>query len=158
MAKNTNSVARVLNALEDLELAAQVLDLPASTRTAEKAAEAVGCHVSQIVKSLVFTAEKEKQPILILTSGSNRVNESIIASQINQKVEFANPDFVREKTGFAIGGVAPIGHINPIETFIDRDLLKYDEIWAAAGSPHTVFSIRPDDLVRACKGKIISVC
>jgi len=158
MAKTTNSVTRVLNALEELELAAQVLDLPASTRTAEKAAEAVGCHVSQIVKSLVFTTKKENQPLLILTSGSNRVDENHIASQINQKVKFADPEFVRDKTGFAIGGVAPVGHINPIETFIDRDLLKYDELWAAAGSPHAVFSIRPDELIKACQGKIISVC
>ena len=158
MAKSTDSVSRVLNALEDLELAARVLDLPDSTRTAEKAAEAVGCDVSQIVKSLVFVSDKGSHPILILTSGSNRVDENLIATQINQKVKFADADFVREKTGFAIGGVAPVGHINPIETFIDQDLLKYDEIWAAAGNPHMVFSIGPQDLVKACKGKVISVC
>lgn len=158
MAKSTNSVDRVLNALEELELAARVLDLPASTRTAEKAADAVGCDVSQIVKSLVFVTEGGRQPILILTSGSNRVDEKVITSQIHQKIKFADPDFVRKETGFAIGGVAPVGHINPIKTFIDRDLLKYEEIWAAAGSPHMVFCIRPDDLVRACQGKIISVC
>lgn len=133
----------------------KVLQLPSSTRTAQEAATTIGCEVAQIVKSLLFRT-KDKS-ILILVSGVNRVNEKNIAAKIGEKIEKADADFTREVTGFAIGGIPPVGHRQPIETYIDEDLLKLNEIWAAAGTPNAVFSIHSKDLVELTGGKIISV-
>ncbi|NLP43570.1 MAG: YbaK/EbsC family protein [Peptococcaceae bacterium] len=134
-----------------------VIELPDSTRTAQEAANAIGCTVSQIAKSLIFKGKTSQNPILIIASGTNRVNEKAIKEHIGEKLEKADADFVLEHTGFAIGGIPPVGHKNPISTFIDEDLLQYDEIWAAAGTPNAVFKLTPQILVEITKGSIISV-
>ena len=157
MDQNKPSVQRVLEELDSLNIPTNFLELPQSSRTAKEAAEAVGCHVSQIVKSLVFETENSHKPILVLTSGSNKVNEVVVGTIIGEKINFASVEFVREMTGFAIGGVSPFGLKGKIRTFIDEDLLKKTLIWAAAGSHHTVFSITPEDLVKATRAEVIKV-
>jgi prolyl-tRNA editing enzyme YbaK/EbsC (Cys-tRNA(Pro) deacylase) len=157
MAEKSSSVARVRQAINQLNLPTELKELPGSTRTALEAAEAVNCQVGQIVKSLVFKTIPDNQPLLILTSGSNRVDEKHLSKLIGQKISFAKPDFVRNQTGFAIGGVAPLGLKKEIPTYIDQDLLLFSVIWAAAGSPRTVFSITPQKLVEITDAKIISV-
>jgi len=151
------SAQKIQEALQHLGISSQVLELPQSTRTAAEAAQAVGCAVGQIVKSLVFRGKQTHQPILVLASGANRVNEQALAQLIGEPIEKADADFVREQTGFAVGGVPPIGHIQPLPTYIDKDLLQYEEIWAAAGTPHAVFPLTPADLVRMTGGTVISI-
>jgi prolyl-tRNA editing enzyme YbaK/EbsC (Cys-tRNA(Pro) deacylase) len=151
------SAQRVQDALKEFGLACAVLELPASTRTAQEAAQAVGCQIGQIVKSLVFKGRNTQTPILIVASGSNRVNEQRIAEILCEPVEKADADFIRVRTGFAIGGIPPVGHLEPLKTFIDEDLLSYKEIWAAAGTPHAVFRLRPVDLQLITKGQVISI-
>ena len=102
--------------------------------------------MGQIVKSLIFKGKKTQQPILVATSGANRVNEKKIATLISEPLAKSDADFVREKTGFAIGGIPPVGHVQQIRIFIDEDLLQYNEIWAAAGTPFAVFQLNPADL------------
>jgi len=152
-----SSIQRVQRALEDQGLDCQIRELPESTRTAQEAAEAVGCQLGQIVKSLVFSTITDRQPILVMTSGTNRVDEAKLEDNVGEEIQFASPDFVREKTGFAIGGVAPFGHQGEITTYIDQDLLDYSEIWAAAGSPRAVFRLTPGQLLSSTGGKVIQV-
>lgn len=135
----------------------QVIEFADSTRTAAEAAAAVGCTVGQIAKSLVFRGAASQRPILIITSGSNRVHEKRASKYIGETLEKAGADFVRETTGFAIGGVPPLGHAQPVRTFIDQDLLQYDLIWAAAGHPHAVFCLTPTELVAMTGGTVIKV-
>lgn len=156
MSKKNSSVERVKGVLDTLGISSQVQELPHSTRTAVEAAQAVGSKVAQIVKSLVFISAEEI-PILILTSGSNQVNEKHVGKQIGEKIRFADAAFVREQTGFAIGGVSPYGLTKEIPIYIDRDLLQHDLVWAAAGSSHAVFSINPQDLVETTQASVISV-
>jgi prolyl-tRNA editing enzyme YbaK/EbsC (Cys-tRNA(Pro) deacylase) len=151
------SAQRVQDVLRSFGLQCQVIELPASTRTAREAAQAVGCHVGQIVKSIVFKAGITQKPILIVASGSNRVNEQRIAVMISEPVEKADADFIRVHTGFAIGGIPPVGHLEPLKTFLDEDLLQYPEIWAAAGTPHAVFKITPEDLRRITEGQVVNI-
>lgn len=156
MSKKASSVERVKAALEKLDIPVQFRDLPQSTRTAVEAAEAVQSSVGQIVKSLVFMMGDD-HPVLILTSGSNQVDEKLVSSTLGNKILFANADMVRQHTGFAIGGVSPYGLKREIPIYIDRDLLEHNLVWAAAGSSHAVFSISPQDLVETTGGKVISV-
>lgn len=135
----------------------KVIELSQSTRTANDAASAIGCSVGQIVKSLIFRTKKSSKPILILVSGPNKVNEKSIEIEIGETIEKADANFTKEVTGFAIGGIPPIGHKQKIETFIDEDLLKFDELWSAAGTPHAVFNLKPKDLELITQGKIISI-
>ena len=128
-----------------------------TTRSAQDAARAVGCEVGQIVKSLVFKGKQSRQPVLVVTSGANRVNEKTIGKELAETIKMADPEFVRDVTGFAIGGVPPVGHRQALKIFIDEDLLQYEEIWAAAGTPHAVFKLTPDDLKTITNGKVISV-
>lgn len=151
------SAQRVQDALLVLGLSAQVVELPASTRTAQDAANAVGCGVGQIVKSLIFRGAHNDAPLLVVASGTNRVNENRLAELADQPIAKANADFVRLHTGFAIGGVAPLAHPAPITTFIDVDLLQYDMIWAAGGTPNTVFALSPDDLQTITGGTITTI-
>lgn len=153
----SKSVQRVQDALESLGFSFEVLELPQSTRTAVEAAEAVGCGVEQIVKSLIFRGAHTGKPVLVIASGANRVNEEAVAEIIGEPIKKANADFVREHTGFVIGGVAPVGHLEQLETLIDEDLLQYDEVWAAAGTPHAVFRLRPADLASMSQGKVTGV-
>ena len=131
--------------------------MQATTRTAEDAAQAVGCEIGQIVKSLVFESKQSHRPILVVASGANRVNEKRLAQHISEPVKMAKAEFVREMTGFAIGGVPPLGHRHPLTIFIDEDLLEYEEIWAAAGTPHAVVKLTPDELKMITSGTVISV-
>ena len=154
----TSSIERVRAALSASGLALEAVELDASTRTAQEAADAIGCIVSQIVKSLVFRGKESDEAILVLASGTNRVDEKRMAEVAGEALGRADADFVRSETGFAIGGVAPIGHIKPVKTFIDRDLQQYAEIWAAAGKPNAVFCLTPDDLVALTKGSVVQIC
>lgn len=152
-----SSVKKVQQTLKSLGFSDEIVIFPDSTRTAIEAAQAVGCSVGQIVKSLVFRGMHSQKPVLALVSGANRVNEKRLGSLFDEAIEKADADFVRQHTGFAVGGVPPVGHVAPITTFIDRDLLQYDEIWAAAGSPHAVFRLTPADLQRITGGEIVTL-
>ena len=151
------SAQRVQNALAALGFTLAVVELPHSTRTSAEAAAAVGTQVSQIVKSLIFRAERSDRGVLVLASGSNRVDEAAVAALLGEPIARADPEFVRARTGFAIGGVSPVGHLEPLPTFIDEDLLQYDSLWAAAGTPNAVFKLTPDDLVRLTSGRVARV-
>lgn len=158
MPNNLNTGTRkVEEALKAHGLECQVLNMKETTRSAQDAANSLGCRVEQIVKSLVFMTKKTKKPILIVASGANRVNTKKIRNLLSEPIKMADPDFVRAKTGFAVGGVPPLGHSSPMATFIDEDLLKYREIWAAAGTSNTMFKLSPDNLQKITKGQIISV-
>ena len=135
---------RVRAALAALALDCEVITLPGSTRTAEEAAEAVGCTVGEIAKSLVFrTGERA---VVAIMSGDNRLDTGKLAAALGQSVSQADADFVRAATGFSIGGVPPIGHAAAIPVFMDADLFRFERIWAAAGSPFSVFAIEPPRL------------
>ncbi|MGD2099866.1 MAG: YbaK/EbsC family protein [Desulfobacterales bacterium] len=151
------SAQKVQKALHAFNLSCEVVQMADTTRSASDAARAVGCHVGQIVKSLIFEGRQSHQPILVAASGANRVNERAVEQTVSEPIKMANPDYVRQMTGFAIGGVPPIGHDHALKIFIDEDLLQYDEIWAAAGTPHAVFKLTPDDLKRITNGTVISV-
>ncbi len=151
MKKLHPSAERVQEALRALGISAHVRELPQSTRTAPEAARAVGTSVGQIVKSLIFMAGEE--PLLVCTSGSNRVCLEKLAALTGKPVRPATPEEVREQTGFAIGGVPPVGHRRRLRTLLDRDLFQYDELWAAAGTPFAVFSTTPQELLRMTQGE-----
>ena len=135
----------------------QVVELPGSTRTAADAASAVGCRVEQIAKSIIFQGKTSGKPVMVIASGSNRVNEKRLRDLISEPVKKADADFVRLHTGFAIGGVPPVGHANPIDIFIDQELMDYAEIWAAAGTPHAVFKLTPQELAAMTGGKTVDI-
>lgn len=147
----------VQEALQAGGYSAQVKELEDSTRTAKEAAQAIGCQVAQIVKSLIFKTKQTQRPVLVVASGSNRVNEKQLATLVGEPIERADPDFVRLHTGYAVGGVAPIGHPEPLLTFIDQDLLQYEEIWAAAGTPFSVFQLTPQDLQHMTRGQVVAI-
>jgi prolyl-tRNA editing enzyme YbaK/EbsC (Cys-tRNA(Pro) deacylase) len=148
---------RVQEAIISAGLECRVVELPDSTRTAQEAADAIGCSVSQIVKSLVFRGRQSGKGIFVAASGSNRVNEKLLKEYAGEGVEKASPEFVRETTGFAIGGVAPIAHLQELESYIDQDLLGYSELWAAAGTPNAVFRLTPADLARLSSGRVVVI-
>ena len=156
-----DSVDRVRTALEALGLPAEIKEFSASTRTSADAAAAIGCSVAQIAKSLVFRAKPSGRAILVMASGANRVDEAKLAAALGETIGKADADFVRAETGFAIGGVSPVGHDRGhgirLKTFIDADLMELGEIWAAAGSPNSVFRLTPQDLVRVTQGQILAL-
>ncbi len=154
LSKSSEKVQKALNAIG---LECRVVEMPGSTRTAGDAAAAVGCTVGQIVKSLIFKGKRSGKPFLVVASGPNRVDQKKLAEEIQEPIKMAHPDFVREKTGYAIGGVPPLGHLEPIDTYIDKDLLEYDEIWAAAGNPKSVFKLTPKNLHQMTNGKVIDL-
>ena len=135
----------------------EVMEFEVSTRSAADAAAAIGCTVGQIAKSLVFRTTVSDRPVLVITCGTNRVRESIIATRLGEAIERANADFVRARTGFAIGGVPLIAHSEPLLIIIDEDLRSFDEIWAAAGTPNAVFRLSFDDLVQLTGGTVAKV-
>jgi prolyl-tRNA editing enzyme YbaK/EbsC (Cys-tRNA(Pro) deacylase) len=151
------SAAKVQDEARRLALDVSVREMPASTRTAEEAAAACGVTVGQIIKSLVFLGAQTGKPYLLLVSGSNRVNETGIAAHLGEGVKRPDGRSVREMTGFAIGGIPPFGHATPLATFMDQDLLQYDVVWAAAGTPKAVFSADPKKLRDAVQATVISV-
>jgi len=155
MGNRSRAARRVEEALRKRGFEVEVQELSQSTRTAREAAEAVGVSVGQIVKSLVFRAGEE--PVLVCASGANRVSLEKLAGLVGQPVRRASPEEVREATGFAIGGVPPLGHTRRLRTFIDQDLLRYDEIWAAAGTPHAVFRTTPAQLLEMTQGEVADI-
>jgi prolyl-tRNA editing enzyme YbaK/EbsC (Cys-tRNA(Pro) deacylase) len=148
---------RVAEAAARLQLTIDIAVHQAATRTAEEAAAACGCDVAQIVKSLVFRGKASGTPTLLLVSGRNRVDETVAASAIGEALERPDAAFVREVTGFAIGGIPPFGHARALRTFADADLLGFDHVWAAAGTPNTVFAVDPRALVAAIGASVIPV-
>jgi prolyl-tRNA editing enzyme YbaK/EbsC (Cys-tRNA(Pro) deacylase) len=152
----SKSAQRFKDALQAQGLSLSVVEFPESTRTSQEAADAIGCALGQIAKTLVFTRQSGV-PVLIVASGANRVNEKAVKALLGEKIEKADADYVSEHTGFAIGGIPPAGHAEKIETFIDEDLLGYEVIWAAAGTPHAVFKLKPGELVEMTGGKVISI-
>jgi prolyl-tRNA editing enzyme YbaK/EbsC (Cys-tRNA(Pro) deacylase) len=153
----STKAARVQAALERANLSTQVKELSESTRTAAEAASALGCTVGQIAKSLIFTTVNTAEALLVIASGTNRVNESKVKDLIGEPIKKATAEFVLEKTGFAIGGVPPVGHSEPLKTFIDQDIFQYEIIWAAAGTGHSVFCLTPADLERITGGQVVSI-
>jgi prolyl-tRNA editing enzyme YbaK/EbsC (Cys-tRNA(Pro) deacylase) len=153
----TAAAQRVQDALKALGVACQVVELPASTRSAAEAAQAIGCRVEQIAKSLVFRGVSTNRPVLAIVSGANRVDEGRLGEFIGEPVAKADADYVRQRTGYAIGGVPPVGHVEPMAYLIDEDLLQYDAIWAAAGTPRAVFRLTPGDLQQITGGRVVSV-
>lgn len=151
------SAARVQAVLDGIGLGHTVIEHEQSTRTSQEAADAVGCTVGQIAKSLIFRTRQTGRPVLVVASGANRVDEKAVAALIGEKIERADPDFVREKTGFVIGGVPPLGHAEPPLVLIDEDLATFTDIWAAAGTPNAVFRLTPDQLVAITGGRVAAV-
>lgn len=151
------AAARVQAAAEALGLAIAVRLMPDSTRTAAEAAAACGCEVGQIVKSLIFKGKDSGRPLLLLVSGANRVNEKGVAVTIGEQLIRPDADFARTATGFAIGGIPPLGHSTPLAAWIDEDLLQYVTVWAAAGTPNAVFSVEPARLRDAVRATAIRV-
>jgi len=148
---------KVQDVLKALGFLNEVVELQSMTRTSAEAAQAVGCRVEQIAKSIVFQGKQTHRPILVIASGPNRVNEKKIEEFISEPLGKADADYVRKHTGFVIGGVPPVGHLEKLEIFIDEDLLQYGEIWAAAGSPNAVFQLTPSDLIKMTGGRVISI-
>lgn len=153
----SGSVARVRAALTAAGLAPDIKEFDASTRTAADAALAIGCTQAQIAKSLVFRAKESNRAILVIASGANRVDEKKLGALLGEKIGKADADFVRGETGFAIGGVAPVGHTGKVTVFIDADLQNYGEIWAAAGAPNAVFRLTPAELAALTNGRVVEV-
>lgn len=153
----SSSALKVEEALRALGFQNQVVELQSTTRTSADAAQAVGCSVGQIAKSIVFRGKQTGRPILVIASGPNRIDEKKVETLISEPLGKADAAFVREKTGFVIGGVPPVGHLEKIETFIDEDLLAYEEIWAAAGTPNALFQLHPSDLVKMTGGRVIAI-
>lgn len=148
---------RVLDAARASSLDIEIRLMADSTRSAEEAAAACGTVPARIVKSLVFTGKQSGKPVLLLVSGANRVKENLVAKSIGEKITRPDAAFVREATGFAIGGIPPFGHAAEIETWLDEDLLQYETVFAAAGTPNAVFEIDPKALQTACKAQAIAV-
>ena len=151
------SAQKVQDTLRALGFAHPVVELETPVRTAAAAAAAVGCDVGQIANSLIFRAERSGRPILVVARGGRRVDEARIASLVGEPIGKADPTFVRERTGFAIGGVPPLGHAEAIETLIDAELLALDILWAAAGHPNALFRVAPQELVAMSRGRVAEV-
>jgi len=135
----------------------EVLEFETSTRTAADAAAAIGCSVGQIAKSLIFRATASGRPVLAIASGSVRVDEARLSALLGEDIGRADATFVREQTGFAIGGIPPVGHQHEPVIFIDETLLGFETVWAAAGTPNSVFRLSPDDLVRLTGGTVAAI-
>ena len=148
---------RIQELLEARGYACAVVEFAETTRSSADAAAAIGCEVAQIAKSLVFRAKPSGRPVLVIASGVNRVDERRIAAALGEGLGKADAEFVRDRTGFAIGGVAPIGHTSPPVVFIDEDLLRHEWIWAAAGTPFAVFRLSPAQLVEMTGGRVLKL-
>ncbi len=146
------TVARVADALRAAGIDSPIVELPGAARTAKLAAEFLGCEVAQIANSLVFRGATTNTAILVMSSGARRVDTEKLAQVIGEPVAKADAEFVRTSTGFAIGGVAPVGHTGPVRAFVERSLAAYENVWAAGGHPNTVFNLAYRDLVRITGG------
>jgi prolyl-tRNA editing enzyme YbaK/EbsC (Cys-tRNA(Pro) deacylase) len=153
----SGSAKKVQDTLVACGVNCSVVEMPATTRAAKEAAAAIGCTVAQIAKSIVFRTVAGRSPILVIASGANRVNEKRIAEIVGQAVEIADADYVRDVTGFVIGGVPPVGHTTHIRTLVGADLMKFDVIWAAAGTPRAVFRLTPQELQKITDGTVAQI-
>ena len=153
----STSAQKIQDQLKSLGYDYTVIEHAESTRTAQEAAERAGCELGQIVKSLIFQGKETGKTILVLTSGSNRVDEKRISEYAGEAIGRADADFVRTVTGFAIGGVPPIGHAQRMETYLDEDFLQYPTIWAAAGTPNAIFELKTEDLQNMTGGRVVRV-
>jgi Cys-tRNA(Pro) deacylase len=151
------SAQKIQDQLNSLGYDYTVIEHTESTRTAQEAADRAGCELGQIVKSLIFKGKDTGKPILVLTSGANRVDEKRINEYAGEAITRADADFARAVTGFAIGGIPPLGHIQKIETYLDEDFLQYETIWAAAGTPNAIFELKTADLQKMTDAKIARV-
>ncbi len=151
------SAQRVQKALIELGYTGQVIEHEGSTRTAIEAAEVAGCELGQIVKSLVFRLQPVNETVLVLVSGPNRVHEKRLGRLLGGTLERADADYVHQVSGYAIGGVPPVGLKNPLKTYIDEDLLQFPTVWAAAGTSNAVFEVDPRELVRMSSGQLVNV-
>lgn len=154
--QSKSGLERVRAALEELGMPDRVQVLERSSRSAPEAAQAVGCDVAQIVKSLVFKTRDSAEPVLVMASGANRVNEARVAELLGEAIDKPDADYVRAVTGFAIGGVAPVAHARPLRAFVDDDLMRHDAIWAAAGAPNAVFRLTPLELQSITGARVIN--
>jgi prolyl-tRNA editing enzyme YbaK/EbsC (Cys-tRNA(Pro) deacylase) len=152
-----SGVRRVRETLEERGFEPEILELEQTARSAAEAADALGVRVEQIVKSLVFRGRRTGRPVLVLAGGANRVDENRVSQLLSEPVGMADAAYVREKTGFSIGGVPPVGHVEQLTTFVDEDLLPESEVWAAAGHTHAVFGLKPADLVRITDGRVVAL-
>ena len=152
-----SGVRRVREALKEQGFEPEVVELQRTARSATGAADALGVRVEQIVKSLVFRGRRTGRPVLVLAGGANRIDENRISRVLSEPVEMADASYMREKTGFAIGGVSPVGHTERPEAFVDEDLLLESEVWAAAGHTHVVFGLEPAELVRLTGARVVAV-
>ena len=157
MATLSPAAARVQEALTVLGFGDRVVEFAQTTRSSAEAAAAIGCTVAQIAKSILFKGAASGAPIMVIASGVNRIDERKVAALIGEKLRKADPDFVRAATGFVIGGVPPVGHAHPIRKLIDRDLLQFERIWAAAGTPNAVFGLTPAELLTLTGGESADV-
>ncbi|MEW6286211.1 MAG: YbaK/EbsC family protein [Chloroflexota bacterium] len=151
------SAQKIQDLLHSLGYGYTVIEHAESTRTAQEAAERAGCELGQIVKSLIFKGKESGKPVIVLTSGANRVDEKRITEYAGEPVGKADADFVRAVTGFAIGGVPPLGHLQKIETYMDEDFLQYETVWAAAGTPNAIFELKTADLQKMTGARIVKV-
>ena len=152
------SAQRVQDALVERGFSNRVVELPDSTRTAAEAAQAIGCSVAQIAKSLLFQGKQSGRGMMVIASGANRVNEKALQALAGEKVSKADADTVRLLTGYVIGGVPPLGHAQALTIYIDAGLLQYSSIWAAAGHPNAVFALTGEELVAMTGGTVVDIC
>jgi Uncharacterized conserved protein len=155
--KKHNSQLKVVEAFKEKGIEIEILNLEVSTKTSQEAADAVNCDIKQIAKSIVFFESIQKKLVQIFVSGPNRVNLKSFENQTNLTIEKADADYVRESTGFAIGGVAPLGHKNRPLYFIDETLIDFDEVWCAAGTPSSLFKLKTEDLLKTTEAKILNI-
>lgn len=151
----SKSLKRVRQALEAADIKTEILEMPGETRTAQQAAMAAGCLLDQIAKSVIFCAEQSNRAVLFLTAGGNQVDPAKAGEAAGEPLGKADAQLIRAQTGFAIGGVSPIGHVSPIRAFMDPRLLDFAEIWAAAGTPRHIFPVSPQKIREICNAQII---
>jgi len=157
MKKKYNSQEKVIEAFKEENINIEILNLDVSTKTSQEAADAVSCNIKQIAKSIVFFERTKNKFVQIFVSGPNRVNLESFQNQTNLNIEKADADYVRKNTGFAIGGVAPLGHKNSPIYFMDNTLVEFDEVWCAAGTPSSLFKLKTEDLLRVTEAKILNI-
>lgn len=154
----SKSLKRVIRHADELGLGINVIEMTTPTKTAQQAADAMACHVDQIAKSIIFLGRDSNTPVLFLTAGGNRVCANKASQVANEPLGKADARLIRARTGFAIGGVSPIGHLNPIRCFVDPRLLEFETVWAAAGTPNHLFSINAEKLLMATQGITSDFC
>lgn len=157
MSNLSPTAQKIQNLLNSLGYSYRVIEHAESTRTAQEAAERAGCELGQIVKSLIFRGKTSGKPVLVLTSGANRVDEKLISQYAGEPIGRADAEFVRQVTGFAIGGIPPVGHAEKMDTYLDEDFLQFQVVWAAAGTPNAIFELKTEDLQKMTSGKIAQV-